>query len=109
MGSTDTLIGKVVERAPDGSVLFFEDLRIATAPDGIRYYPRPNGEERAVSFRLDAWDADNAVFIAPEHDFPQRIAFARHGQGLSTTVTGVEAGQVKRDAYATERAACPLG
>jgi hypothetical protein len=109
MDAAGALIGKVVERDPDARMTFFEDLRIAPAPDGIRYYPRPNGEARAVSFRLDSWDANHVVFVAPEHDFPRRIAFARDGQGLSTTVTGVEAGQPKRFAYATQRVACPLG
>ena len=103
------LVGRVIERAPDGRVRYFEDLRIAPARDGIRYHPRPNGEARAVSFRLDAWDADHAVFVAPAHDFPQRIAFAREGTGLTTTVTGIEGGRSKRDVYRTERVTCPTG
>lgn len=103
------LVGKVVESAPDGRVLFFEDLRVAPARDGIRYHPRPNGKARAVSFRLDSWDRGHAVFVAPQHDFPQRIAFARDGGGLTTTVTGIEDGRPKRDAYRTERVACPPG
>lgn len=103
------LIGKVVERAPDGRVVFFEDLRIAPARDGIRYHPRPNGEARTVSFRLASADAGHAVFVAPEHDFPQRIEFVRDGTGLATTVTGIEDGRPKRDAYRTERVACPGG
>jgi hypothetical protein len=103
------LVGKVVERAPDGRVLFFEDLRIAPARDGIRYHPRPNGEARAVSFLLESWDRGHAVFVAPQHDFPQRIAFARDGTGLTTSVTGIEGGRPKRDSYRTERSACPAG
>lgn len=104
-----TLIGKVVERAPDGRMVWFEDLRIAPARDGIRYYPAPAGAPRTVSFRLASWDAGHADFVAPEHDFPQRIAFARDGSDLSTTVTGIEGGQPKRDAYRTERVACTAG
>ncbi len=103
------LVGKVIERAPDGQVLWYEDLRISPARDGIRYHPRPNGEAAAVSFRLDSWDIGHAVFVAPEHDFPQRIAFAREGSGLTTTVTGREDGRPKRDAYRTESVACPAG
>ena len=109
LGADGVLAGKVIERAPDGRVQFFEDLRIASARDGIRYHPRPNGEARAVSFRLDSWSAGHAVFAAPEHDFPQRITFTRDGTSLTTTVTGIEGGRPKSDAYRTERVACRAG
>jgi hypothetical protein len=109
LAADGSLVGKVVETAPDGSVAFFEDLSISAAADGIRYHPRPNGEPRAVSFKLATWDAGHAAFVAPEHDFPQQILFRRDGAALATEVSGVERGVTKRDAYRSEPVACSAG
>lgn len=103
------LVGRLVETRPDGLIVFFEDMRIVQASDGIRYFPAPRGRPSAVSFRLTTWDQRHAEFTAPEHDFPQRIAYASDGDWLATVATGVVDGRPKSDEYRTARVVCAPG
>ena len=63
----------------------FEFLRIAPHEGGLALLASPGGKP-AVPFALIESDPSRAVFANPEHDFPQRITYARDGDALSARV-----------------------
>ena len=62
----------------DGARTFGEALRIEARGDGVFYVATPAGEP-ATAFRLTRSTSDEAVFENPQHDFPTRITYRRHG------------------------------
>lgn len=73
----------------DGAVRFFEQLRIEDfgGADGYYAYPKGVGPTR---FALVERGASWATFANPAHDFPQRIVYARDGEGLTATVSLID-------------------
>jgi uncharacterized protein DUF6265 len=101
---TETPAGRVIERwsrdgdamighsetVRDGTVSFFEELRIEIDGGTTVYLARPMGREPAVPFRRvdDGRIAELAVFENPAHDFPRRITYRRDGDQLVAAVEG---------------------
>lgn len=72
----------------EGARVSGEALRIEARADGVFYVATPEGEP-ATAFRLTRITADEAVFENPQHDFPTRITYRRHGgDGLEAWVEG---------------------
>lgn len=68
----------------------FEFIRIAAGTDGTpTYYAQPNGGT-VVAFRLTARDATSATFENPNHDYPQRIRYRRHGRSMTATISAID-------------------
>ena len=62
-----------------GKTLEFEFMELRYLPDGkLAFIAHPSGQQTAV-FPLLRINDSEAVFEKPEHDFPQRIAYAREG------------------------------
>ncbi|MES1158749.1 MAG: DUF6265 family protein [Terricaulis silvestris] len=71
----------------DNQLREWEDLRIDSVGGSLGYVAMPNGGP-PVRFPLVEGDANHVVFANPEHDFPQRIEYSRHGGELTATVSG---------------------
>lgn len=72
----------------DGRAVSFEFLFIATGEDAA-YYAQPGGRP-PVRFRLVSQEGESAVFENAEHDFPQRIEYARDGDMLTATISTLD-------------------
>lgn len=74
----------------DGLVTGFEFTLIEARDGAVVLTPHPDGIRSAHGFRLQP-GGDRAVFAAPEHDFPKRIAYAPAGpDSLTVRIDGGE-------------------
>jgi ketosteroid isomerase-like protein len=65
----------------------FEFLRIARV-EGVQHFMAQPGGRPATQFARTAGGEDWVRFENPEHDFPQRIEYRRHGDQLNAEVAG---------------------
>lgn len=72
----------------DGRAVSFEFAYITTGEDAA-YFAQPGGRP-PVRFDLVTQEGESAVFENPEHDFPQRIAYARDGDTLTATISTMD-------------------
>ena len=68
----------------------FEFMRIQADPDGVPVYWAAPGGGTPVPFRLDGQERNQASFINPEHDYPQRISYLRDGDRLQATIANLD-------------------
>ena len=73
--SGGTLIG-MSRSVSEGRTVEYEYLRIEERGDRLAYVASPSGQAETVFLSIEITDR-KAVFEAPEHDFPQRIAYER--------------------------------
>jgi hypothetical protein len=106
LGPVAGLVMGVVRETRDGRLTFHEFIRIRAAADGVYYEPYPDGERSPVRFKLEEARQGYARFANPEHDFPQRIEYARRGSRLTTTVQGWRGTEPVRQSYTTTRGRC---
>lgn len=73
----------------DGRTIQFEFIIIRGDSGGVRLTPYPNGQPSEHDFLLTRWTLDQAVFEAPEHDFPKRIIYRQDADaGLRARIDG---------------------
>jgi hypothetical protein len=70
----------------DGAARGFEFLRILETAEGAVYCAQPGGNE-AVCFERVSTRENSVTFENPDHDFPQRISYARDGNALTATIS----------------------
>lgn len=87
-----TMLGKN-RTVSNGQTVFFEYLRIESAPDGIVYLASPKGRQPPTSFKLTQIGAQHVTFENPQHDFPQRIMYRRQGDMLHGRIEGRQNGR----------------
>jgi hypothetical protein len=80
-----------VGRSGRGSVEF---TRIARAGEGLAFLAQPNGIA-PTAFPLIEATLNRAVFENPDHDFPQRVIYARDGETLTGRIEGTSDGQAQ--------------
>lgn len=68
------------------SVVDFELTRIERRDDGVFLVPYPRGNPSPAAFRLTRATGEEAMFEAPEHDFPRRVRYRRDGDGLAVRI-----------------------
>lgn len=69
----------------DGAVSFFEQSRIDPGrPGTFNAYPAGKGP---APFAEVARDAASITFADPDHDYPQRIRYARTGARMTATIS----------------------
>ncbi|MCA9569640.1 MAG: hypothetical protein KC656_17460 [Myxococcales bacterium] len=69
-----------------------ETMRIRAVSTGVVYEATP-APGSTTTFHQVREAADTVVFEAPEHDFPQRIVYARAGDTLSATISLLDGGK----------------
>ncbi len=74
----------------DGRAVQFEFTKIELRDGEIVLTPYPNGRPSADEFRLTHLGPTEAVFEAPEHDYPKRIIYRTERDG--TRVAQIDAG-----------------
>jgi hypothetical protein len=85
-----------VSRTVSGSrMVAFEYLRIVERDGGLVYIAQPNGRA-PTEFVLTIIEEKRAVFENAQHDFPQRIEYARNGEGgLRATISDLAGGRAQ--------------
>lgn len=78
----------------EGRPTFFEYLRIEQRNMAVVYVASPRGGG-ATEFTLVSASPAEVVFENPEHDFPQRIIYRRHGDLLIARIEGDVAGETR--------------
>lgn len=72
----------------DGRTVSFEFGLIRESESGVVYLPHPGGTASTHGFRMTRSGAGEALFEAPDHDYPKRIAYRRVPGGLQARIDG---------------------
>lgn len=72
----------------EGDVVGFEFALLRSEGDGLTFLPHPGGIASEHLFRLTRAAPGEAVFEAPEHDFPRRITYRSVPGGLEASADG---------------------
>jgi hypothetical protein len=75
-----------------GKATQWEHLRLVAENGEVVYWASPGGAA-PTPFRLVESGAGRAVFTNPDHDFPQRLTYERHGDQLVARVEAQRDGQ----------------
>ena len=91
----------------DGETVEFEFMELRQLPDGkLAFIAHPSGQA-TTSFPLLRIDDSEAVFENPEHDFPQRVAYARDGEArLRARIEGILDGTSRTIEFPMSRVSC---
>lgn len=78
----------------EGQFQGWEQTRIERGDGGTYFIAMPNGDA-PVRFRWDEPEAFNgrgqvAEFVNPEHDYPQRVRYARANDRLTATISRID-------------------
>lgn len=103
-----TLLG-VSRTVRGGRTAGFEFMELRTLEDGrIAFIAHPSGQA-TTTFPLLRMSETEAVFENPDHDFPQRIAYAKAGDsGLRARIEGLRGGSLRVIEFAMERVSCDM-
>ena len=89
------------------SLLELEFLQILERSGRLVYHAQPSGQ-RPADFEATVVSDTLAVFENPEHDFPQRIIYRRHGtDSLVARIEGKRNGQTRGIDFPYARVSCP--
>lgn len=90
-----------------GKTVEYEFMQLGQLPDGVlAFVPQPSGRP-PTTFRLLRISEFEAVFENAEHDFPQRIAYARPEEAqLLASIEGLRNGQTRRIEFRFARVGC---
>lgn len=104
-GGTMLGMGRTVVR---DSMIEFESTLIRQRAGRLVYAANPSGQS-PTTFPSIAANADSVVFEASEHDFPQRVGYARRGaDSLLAWIEGTSNGRPRRVPFSYARIACPV-
>jgi len=81
----------------------FEFLRIERTEQGIDYVAQPGGRP-AVRFASTAIASARVEFANPQHDFPQRIEYARDGDTLRAELSTTD--RARKQTFLFKRTLC---
>ena len=84
-----------------GKMVAFEYLRIIERDGGLVYVAQPGGRS-ATEFVLTELNKQNAVFVNPRHDYPQRIIYELSKEGRLITSIGFAKGRLQHFEYERE-------
>ncbi|HEY4303215.1 MAG TPA: DUF6265 family protein [Gemmatimonadaceae bacterium] len=91
----------------DTTIVEFEQLRITDRGAGAVYHAEPSGQAAADFVAATVGDS-MVTFSNPQHDFPQRIIYRRHGaDSLIARIEGTRGGSVHGVDFPYVRATCP--
>jgi hypothetical protein len=101
-----TMLG-VSRTIRQGKTVAFEFMEIRHLPDGkLAFVAHPSGQDTAVFIALRVGDSE-VVFENPEHDFPQRVAYAKDGASkLRARIEGNQGGASRVIEFPMSRTSC---
>jgi hypothetical protein len=93
-----------------GKTVGFEFMELRYLQDGrLAFIAHPSGQRTTALPALRASDSE-AVFENRQHDFPQRVVYAREGDaGLRARIEGVRKGVPEAIDFPMRRVACSIG
>lgn len=104
--STADLMLGMTRYVRSGKVVDYEFTIIAERDRDLVMTPHPKGQQSA-SFRLKELERGRAVWVNPEHDFPQQISYQKlGGDTLRAAIAGPQEGKTQTIAWAMARVAC---
>ncbi len=104
-GGTMLGMGRTVVR---DSMTAFESTLIRQRDGRLVYAANPSGQA-PTQFPSIVATADSVVFELKEHDFPQRVGYARRGaDSLIAWIEGTSNGRTRRIPFPYARVACPV-
>jgi hypothetical protein len=96
-------MGRTVVR---DSMTEHESTLIRLTNGKLAYHANPSGQ-KPTTFSAIVVTADSVVFEAPEHDFPQRVGYARRGaDSLIAWIEGTSNGRTRRIPFPYKRVSC---
>ena len=100
-----TMLG--MGRTVRGSTLVEYELVLIKEQEGrLAYEAHPSGQPTATFTATTASDG-SVVFENPQHDFPQRVGYRRHGaDSLQAWIEGQANGKSRRVDFSYQRARC---
>lgn len=103
-----TMLG-VSRTVRQGRTVGFEFMQLRLLPDGmLAFIAQPSGRPPTV-FRARSVRHGEAVFENPEHDFPQRVVYARpEPTRLLARIEGVRQGSARSIEFAFTRIGCDM-
>lgn len=103
-GGTMLGTGRTVRQ---GRTVEFEFMELRHLPDGsLAFIAHPSGQ-RTTTFPLLRISDTEAVFENSQHDFPQRVAYAREGESkLRARIEGVRNGKLRVIEFPMSRVDC---
>jgi len=104
-----TMLG-VSRTIRQGRTVEFEFMEIRYLPDGkLAYIAHPSGQNTAT-FTAKQMGASEVIFENLQHDFPQRVAYAKEGETkLAARIEGVRNGSLRVIRFALSRVSCEAG
>jgi hypothetical protein len=90
-------------RTVRGTRASFEFLRLERTDKGVEYVAQPGGRP-PVRFASTAIEAKRVEFANPQHDFPQRIEYARDGDTLRAELSTTD--RARKQTFVFKRASC---
>lgn len=105
----ETMLG-MARTVRDGKTTQFEFMELRHLPDGtLAFIAHPSGQ-RSATFPVLRIGGSEVVFENLQHDFPQRVAYAREGDhGLQARIEGMRGGTLRVSEFPMDRVACPEG
>lgn len=85
-----------------GQLVEFEVMRIQKVEDNFVFFAAPNGRE-STGFISTHQSLNSISFENADHDFPQRIVYAKSGDGLIASISDLE----EKKKINFEMIACP--
>jgi Domain of unknown function (DUF6265) len=103
-GGTMLGMSRIVRR---GETVEFEFMQLRHLPDGtLAFIALPSGQAPTVFPLLRISDVE-AAFENPEHDFPQRVIYARDGESkLRARIEGMRDGTLRVIEFPMSRVSC---
>jgi hypothetical protein len=92
----------------DGRLASFEFGLIRSSGGAVELVPHPGGTRSPHPFVLTSSTPGEAVFEAPQHDYPKRIVYRRVADGLEARIDG-GADDAEPRVWRMEPAACNQG
>ncbi len=104
-----TMLG-VSRTVRQGRTAEFEFMEIRHLPDGrLAYIAHPSGQGTAT-FIAKQVGATEVIFENLQHDFPQRVAYAKDGEGrLVARIEGMRNGSLRVIRFSMSRISCDSG
>jgi hypothetical protein len=91
----------------DGRGAQFELTSVLQTEDGVVMLPYPSGRPSEHGFLLTSLSATEAIFEAPEHDYPKRILYRSHEDGTRSARIDGGADDDGGQEWRFQRVACP--
>ena len=88
-----------------GRLVEHEFIVIREEGERLVYEARPSGQPMAT-FPARELTPRSVVFENLQHDFPQRVGYAREDGGLLAWIEGLRNGQMRRTEFRSTRATC---